>query len=130
MKSNTSCIMLFLLLVINYLYAQSYSSFIDEKRLKWFAGFSSAAYVGSLVVLNNLWYKASQKKAFTSSMIVKSGYNSYRQYDLALDLNLSHIKSKSRLLNSLLFLGDMIHLPAPALEYNKQDKLIFHWLTY
>ncbi len=59
-----------------------------------------------------------------------NGFDSYRQYYLALDLDLSHIKSKSWVVNALLFVGDMIHLPAPTLEFNNQDKLIFHWLTY
>jgi len=61
---------------------------------------------------------------------IRNGYNSYRQYYLALDLDLSHIKSKSWVINSLLFIGNMIHLPAPTLEYNTQNKLKFHWLTY
>lgn len=60
----------------------------------------------------------------------RNGYDNYRQYYLALDFDLSHIKSKSWVINSLLFLGNMIHLPAPALEYNTQNKLKFHWLTY
>lgn len=293
MKSNTSCIILFLLLAINCSYAQSDSSVINKKRLKWFIGASSVAYSGSLVVLNNLWYKdfpkenfhffndskewkqvdkighlysayhisrtgyealkwsgLNEKKSYLYGSMIGilfmtpieildgysaeygasstdfianitgsalfafqglafneirihpkysfrnsnlasirpdvlgktlnekllkdynaltiwfsvdvhsfknkfpkwlniafgygahnmiyandadnaiNGYNSYRQYYLALDLDLSHIKSKSWLVNTLLFVGDMIHLPAPALEFNNQDKLKFHWLTY
>jgi len=59
-----------------------------------------------------------------------NGFKSYRQYYLAFDLDLSHIQSKSWVINTLLFVGDMIHLPAPTLEYNSQNKLKFHWLTY
>jgi hypothetical protein len=59
-----------------------------------------------------------------------NGYHNYRQYYLALDLDLSHIKSKSWVINSLLFVGNMIHLPAPTLAYNTKNKLKFHWLTY
>lgn len=53
-------------------------------------------------------------------------YPSYRQYYLAVDFDLTYIKTKSTFLNTMLFIVNMIHLPAPALEYNKMDKLIFH----
>jgi len=59
-----------------------------------------------------------------------NGFDSYRQYYLAVDFDLSHIQSKSWVINTLLFVGDMIHLPAPTLEYNSKNKVKFHWLTY
>jgi len=53
-------------------------------------------------------------------------YDSYRQYYLALDIDLTHIRSSSKAVNTLLYLVNLIHLPAPALEYNSQNKFIFH----
>ena len=49
----------------------------------------------------------------------EAGFNAYRQYFLGLDFDLSHIKSKKKWLRTLLFLVDMIRLPAPTLEINK-----------
>ena len=53
-------------------------------------------------------------------------YEGYRQYYLALDFDLTHVHSSSKAINTLLYLVNIIHLPAPALEFNSQDKLIFH----
>lgn len=58
------------------------------------------------------------------------GFEAYRQYYLALDLDLSHIKSPSKLVNTLLYIVDLIHLPAPALEYNRLGKWSFHPLKF
>lgn len=57
-------------------------------------------------------------------------YASYRQYFFAVDFDFTYIKTKSTFLNTMLFIVNMIHLPAPALEYNKIDKLIFHSLHF
>ncbi len=56
--------------------------------------------------------------------------NPYRQFYLAIDFDLTHIKTKSKFLNSCLFFVNMIHLPAPALEYNTQDNFKFHFLQW
>lgn len=58
------------------------------------------------------------------------GYDPYRQYYLSLDFDLSYLKSKSSLLNSLIYFVNMIHLPAPALEYNRVSGLNFHWFYF
>ena len=58
------------------------------------------------------------------------GFDSYRQYYLALDPDLSHIQSKSKFLNTFLYLVDLIHLPAPALEYNRVQGWKFHALSF
>jgi len=58
------------------------------------------------------------------------GYNSFRQYYLAIDIDFSHIKTKNRFVKSVLFFADMIHIPAPTLEYNSQKKFIYHWFYF
>lgn len=50
----------------------------------------------------------------------------YRQYYFALDLDLTHFKGKNKFVNTLIYFINMIHIPAPALEYNSQGKFIFH----
>jgi uncharacterized protein YfiM (DUF2279 family) len=57
-------------------------------------------------------------------------YESYRQYYLALDVDLTHVKSSSKAVNTLLYLVNLIHLPSPALEFNSQNKVIFHPLHF
>ena len=52
--------------------------------------------------------------------------NGYRQYYLALDIDLTHIKTQSKALNTILYLVNIIHLPAPALEFNSKNKVSFH----
>ncbi|MFC0182778.1 Predicted lipoprotein [Pseudarcicella hirudinis] len=61
---------------------------------------------------------------------IARGYTPYRQYYLALDLNLQHFKTRSRLLNTLLFLADQIKIPAPTLEYNSKSGFSFHSLYF
>lgn len=58
------------------------------------------------------------------------GYDPYRQYYLAIDIDLTHIKTDSKFLKTLLFMGNMIHLPGPALEYNRKEGLVFHPLHF
>lgn len=48
-----------------------------------------------------------------------AGFESYRQYYLGIDFDLSYIPTKNRFLKTVLFLADMIKLPAPAIEINK-----------
>lgn len=48
-----------------------------------------------------------------------AGFNNYRQLYLGLDFDLSYIKTSSRFLKTVLFLADMIRLPAPALELSR-----------
>lgn len=46
----------------------------------------------------------------------QAGYGPKRQFYLALDFDFSHFKSKSKLLNSFLYVFDMIKLPMPTIE--------------
>lgn len=60
----------------------------------------------------------------------KMGFDAYRQYYLALDLNLLHIKTRSKFLKSAFQIISIIHLPAPAIEYNRQRGLLFHAVQF
>lgn len=57
------------------------------------------------------------------------GYSSYRQYYIGIDFDLSHIKTRSKVVNSLLFIVNMVKLPAPAIEFNKNG-VNYHWLYF
>ncbi|MCK6617509.1 MAG: YfiM family protein [Cyclobacteriaceae bacterium] len=48
-----------------------------------------------------------------------AGYNAFRQYYVGIDFDLSHIRTKSKALNTALFLVNMIRLPAPAFQFSK-----------
>jgi hypothetical protein len=51
----------------------------------------------------------------------EAGYpNPFRQYYLSIDFDLTAIKSKSKVINTLLFVANMIKIPAPALEFSKE----------
>jgi len=57
-------------------------------------------------------------------------YEGYRQYYLSIDFDLTHIHSKSKFVNTMLFFVNMIHLPAPAIEFNSKDGVVFHPLQF
>jgi uncharacterized protein YfiM (DUF2279 family) len=59
-----------------------------------------------------------------------AGYDAYRQYYLAVDFDLSYLAGNNKLLNTMLYLVDLIHLPAPALEFNRKDGVKFHFLQF
>ncbi|OEK01742.1 hypothetical protein BFP97_09535 [Roseivirga sp. 4D4] len=48
-----------------------------------------------------------------------AGFENFRQYYLGIDFDLSYIKTDKKWLRILLFMADMIRLPAPTLEINK-----------
>lgn len=54
------------------------------------------------------------------------GYDPYRQYFLGIDVDLTHIKTNNKWVKSLVYLVNMIRLPAPALGYNRKKGLVFH----
>lgn len=47
------------------------------------------------------------------------GFRPHRQYYLAVDFDLSAIKTRSKLVKSLLYLVNTVRLPAPALEFSR-----------
>src|SRR5690349_24911647 len=54
-----------------------------------------------------------------------AGYNAFRQYYLAIDLDMTAIPTKSKFLRGLLRVASMIRLPAPAVEFS-HGKVAFH----
>lgn len=51
----------------------------------------------------------------------EAGYASpYRQYYLSLDVDLTAFKSKSKVLNTLIFIANMIKIPSPTMEFSKK----------
>lgn len=61
---------------------------------------------------------------------IAHGYNSYRQYFVGIDFDLSHFQSRNKVVNTLLFVADMIKFPAPTLEFNNKNGVNFHWLYF
>ncbi|QHT72027.1 DUF2279 domain-containing protein [Rhodocytophaga rosea] len=59
-----------------------------------------------------------------------NGYDSYRQYYLSLDINLTRIRVKNKFLKSLFFALNTIHIPAPALEWNRKQGFRVHALYF
>jgi len=60
----------------------------------------------------------------------QAGFRAYRQFYLAPDLNLSAIKTRSKFLKTAFFILDMVHVPAPTLEFNKRQKFKFYLLYF
>ncbi|HYG03946.1 MAG TPA: DUF2279 domain-containing protein [Chryseosolibacter sp.] len=50
----------------------------------------------------------------------RAGFSSYRQLYLALDVDLTAFRSRSKTLNTLIYLANMIRLPAPTIEFSER----------
>lgn len=61
---------------------------------------------------------------------IQNGYETYRQYYLSLDINLTRIPVRNKLVKSLFFALNTIHIPAPALEWNRKKGFILHGLYF
>lgn len=59
-----------------------------------------------------------------------SDYPRYRQYYLTLDVDLSRIKTRSHFLRFLLNGFNFVKIPFPALEYNSEQGVVFHYLYF
>lgn len=60
----------------------------------------------------------------------QAGFRAYRQFYLAPDFNLSAIRTRSKFLKTAFFILNMVHLPAPALEFNQRRKFRLHALYF
>ncbi|MEP2772559.1 MAG: DUF2279 domain-containing protein [Fulvivirga sp.] len=73
-------------------------------------------------------YSANNMVAAHDSQSESRGFSPQRQVFFAIDFDLNEYKFHSKLLNTLIYLVNMVHLPAPTLEYS--DKLKFHFAYY
>ena len=89
---------------------------------------SVAAYcVNSAKWLNvAVGYGAEEMVYASDSSNEANGYNAYRQFYLSVDFDLTHIKTDNGFLRTLLYVGNMIKLPSPTIEFNKEDGVVFH----
>jgi hypothetical protein len=57
-------------------------------------------------------------------------FERYSQYFLSLDIDLTKIRTKNETVSMLLNLIGYIKLPFPAVEFNRIDKVKWHWMYY
>lgn len=57
-------------------------------------------------------------------------YERYSQYFLSFDIDLNKIPVKNETLKLLLNLVGYVKIPCPALEFNRLDKVKWHWIYY
>lgn len=74
-------------------------------------------------------YGADEMVYANDSQNSAAGFTAYRQYYLGFDFDLTAFHSKSKVLNTLIFVANMIKLPAPSLEFSN-GKLRGHLLSY
>lgn len=61
---------------------------------------------------------------------IQAGFAPYRQFYLSFDLDLTAIKTKNKLLKTLIFFVNMIHLPSPAISFSSAKGLRLHGWYY
>jgi Predicted periplasmic lipoprotein (DUF2279) len=74
---------------------------------------------------NNLW--PTSKPEFVLS---NTDFPRYRQFYLSLDVDLSKVKTKSKLLNTIFRTINFIKIPSPTLEINGLNQVKFHPLFF
>ena len=57
-------------------------------------------------------------------------YERYSQYMFSLDIDLTRIKTRNETVKLLLNLIGFIKIPFPAVEFNRIDKVKWHWIYY
>jgi hypothetical protein len=60
----------------------------------------------------------------------QAGWRAYRQFYLAPDLNLSALKTRSKFLKATFSILNLVHLPAPTLEYSSRCKWQLHGVYF
>jgi len=75
-------------------------------------------------------YGAENLLSARDSNNISMGFDPYRQYFLALDFDFTHFSQRRNFTKVLFHLLNMIHIPAPTLEYNRQNGFVFHFLYF
>jgi hypothetical protein len=57
-------------------------------------------------------------------------YDRVRQYYISMDIDWTKIRTNSPFLRTFLKVISFVKIPFPALEYNKEDGVVWHWLFY
>jgi len=73
-------------------------------------------------------YGADNMVAAHDTQSTELGYKPKREFYLAIDFDFNEYQSRSKLINTLIHVINMIHLPAPTLEFD--GKLKFHGLYH
>lgn len=97
-----------------YWFSFDLDKFIDIKK-PWFNFINLAIGHGS----NGMVYARDEQNN-------AAGYEAYRQYYLAIDIDLTAIKTQNKWLKRILFIANTVRLPAPALSFDAKQKLKFH----
>jgi uncharacterized protein YfiM (DUF2279 family) len=100
-----------------WLSANLHSFFKKSKIPKWLN--VAFGYSGEGMLIGN---------EIIDNQIVNTG-NRYRQFYLSLDLNLAAIQTNSRFLRTIFDVFNMIKIPFPSLEFNK-NRCVFHLFYY
>jgi hypothetical protein len=66
----------------------------------------------------SIGYGAEGMISATDSSNRAAGYNPYRKLFIGIDFDLTAFKSRNKTLNTLIFIANMVRLPAPALEFS------------
>jgi len=77
----------------------------------------------------SLGYSANEMIYARDGQNNRAGYEAYRQYFLSFDIDFEHVPLKSKLLKTILYPLNFIHIPFPAIEYSK-NSLKFHPLYF
>lgn len=56
--------------------------------------------------------------------------NRFRQFYLSLDVDLTRIKTNSKLLSTIFSIVNVLKIPAPTIEFNKENGVVFHLFYY
>lgn len=57
-------------------------------------------------------------------------FDRVRQYYVSMDIDWTRIETNSKLLRFVFKTFSFVKIPFPTVEYNKQDKFVFHWLYF
>ena len=63
-------------------------------------------------------------------IIDRSDIPRYRQYYLSFDVDLTRIPTNSRVVKILLSVFNIVKIPAPTIEFNRQNKVKFHFFYF